>query len=161
VSAVVVDRFVVPRFVTAGAAETWGRGDRLPEETRTVLQQRGLIAAVLVVSQNCRFCNDSAEFYRELVSLKQTTNGRFETIFVGFHKDDAKAFLTTNRLPAEDLRSTPQDLRKKVRGTPTLLIVDQTGLIRGAWMGRLSSRQERDVVSAATGTLQKIGGDVQ
>jgi hypothetical protein len=158
VTGVTLDRYVLRRNVQADPRPGYRQGQRLSGPMRDLIGQRTAVTALLVVSQNCRFCLDSVGFYRDLVALRsQVEPARFQTLFIGFQEEDAKAFLAKNQLPTDDLRATPTGLSEHVLGTPTLLVVDGNGLIIGAWTGRLSRGQEKDVISTVTAVAKNFG----
>ena len=151
VSGVVVERYVIQRFVKQPDTGEYRQGQRLTGDMGTIVNSKSArVTAVVVVSQRCKFCQESVDFYRRLVALPDVREGRVQILFMGYHAEDAKAFLVTHQLPVDDLRATPSDLRAKVQGTPTVLIVDRNGLIMGAWKGKLNSNQERNVFTTVS-----------
>jgi hypothetical protein len=159
VTIVLLERFVVQRLSSAPQAvesQVYRVGDELTGGLRDLIEPSGTAVAIMVVSQNCRFCTDSVGFYRQLTSIESTgPQNSFRTVFVGLlGNDDGRNFVARNNLPAAAVKPTPPDLRERVRGTPTLILVDGAGRIHGSWLGRLSADQERLVVSRIHGILE-------
>ena len=102
---------------------------------------------VMALKHGCHFCAESAEFYRRLnkdgVVRKQT---RFIAVLPG-SRPDSQGYLNRENVNVDEIKQT--DLRLiGVRGTPTLLLVNNEGVITQSWVGKLSPERERDVISA-------------
>jgi len=100
---------------------------------------------VLALSTTCHYCEESAPFYREL--LKKQSNGAWQSIVLFPQSLD----LGTSYVRAHDF-SSPMILSSNysllgVSGTPTLVLVDETGTVVDIWIGRLSIQEEADVAS--------------
>ena len=109
---------------------------------------------VLVLRQGCRFVSDSSEFYRRLA--KTTASNRHTRLLAVLPDDleDSQRYLKEQRVPIPELRQASlSDVR--VRGTPTLMLVDREGVITKSWVGRLSPESEAEVIDAVTGTIPR------
>jgi hypothetical protein len=102
---------------------------------------------VLAVSTSCHYCSESAPFYRRLAA-ELPRHGVHLTVLLPQEVSEGRSYLQHLGVPAADIRQAP--LRElKIRGTPTLLLVDDRGIIRGVWEGKLSSDAEQNVLQAA------------
>ena len=103
---------------------------------------------MLVLKKGCHFCEDSAPFYQRLV-MQQKQSGSHAAIVAVFPDaaDAAKEVVQSEGLAVEAISGVPLE-RLNVSGTPTLLLVDRTGIVLKAWMGMLSPRQELEVIKA-------------
>jgi thioredoxin-related protein len=103
---------------------------------------------MLVLRKGCHFCEDSAPFYQRLVT-QQRQSGSHASIVAVFPDpaDVAKEVVQSEGLAVEAISGVPLE-RLNVNGTPTLLLVDRTGMVLKAWMGVLSPRQELEVMRA-------------
>ncbi|SRR5258708_27624164 len=98
---------------------------------------------VLALSTNCRFCTESAPFYRELT--KEAKEKQVHTIAIFPQSvQDASAYLKNEGLEVDEIRQTPLSAIQ-VSGTPTLLLIDPTGTVQGVWIGKLLAEKEKDV----------------
>lgn len=101
---------------------------------------------VLVVQKGCHFCSESAPFYQRLV---QEAVGRKDIhLIVALPQDvnEGRQYLNDLGVHISDVKQvSPPSLG--VRGTPTLLLVDKTGLVTDVWAGRLQADQEAAVLS--------------
>jgi hypothetical protein len=104
---------------------------------------------VLVLSTRCKFCTDSMPFYRRIAAA---STGRSDIELISLFPQDpttAAEYLKQNGLALHRVVQVSLDALK-VRCTPTLLLVDNAGILVDRWRGRLSSDQEREV-------LRKLG----
>ncbi len=103
------------------------------------------VNVVLFLSSTCHFCEASVPFYSRLLSEHQQGESRITPVFaisaeprevLGQHfKVEHLDFDQIYQIP------TPNDL---LRGTPTLMIVDNHGIILRAVMGQVPTSREDD-----------------
>jgi peroxiredoxin len=99
---------------------------------------------VLALSTNCHYCTESADFYREL-SLQ--CHQRHIPIIAVLPQEvtASRSYLTDEGVTVDEIRKVQlSDLR--VDGTPTLVIVDDGGVVKKVWVGKLSSSKEKEVL---------------
>ncbi|HEY0876351.1 MAG TPA: hypothetical protein VGD94_22955 [Vicinamibacterales bacterium] len=102
-----------------------------------------------VVSTSCRFCDASMPFYRQLASEDVGSEG-WSLVFVGIEAPaDVTSYLEANGVPAVSVVQLTPSLA--IRGTPTLLVVDASGHILGAWSGVLDEQQQNEVRTLIAG----------
>jgi hypothetical protein len=108
----VVAYAVADRYILEPSIEPPG-GYRPGDVLTATPDQVGLVArsglsALVVVSNSCRFCSESAPFYRELTALEKTYPAdKFRTVFLGMTgAADAEAFVAAHRLDARSIRAT-------------------------------------------------------
>jgi len=116
-------------------AKLRARGDALAKGT-----------AIAAMSSSCIFCAESGGFYRRLISAidRKAPRGR---IFFAFDLHDTKArqFLSKLGLPKDRYQAADfQSLG--IRNTPTLLIIDEAGRVRSAWIGKLTQSEEDQIL---------------
>jgi hypothetical protein len=100
---------------------------------------------LIALSTNCHFCSESAPFYQRIIGEAGMRNG-FSSI-AAFPQDAKQSAdfldkygIRVNRV----VQCSPESIG--IRGTPTLVIVDNHGIVKKAWIGRLSVQQEADVM---------------
>jgi len=104
---------------------------------------------VLALSTTCQFCTESAGFYKELVKKCQEQHIKVVAVFPQ-PQEQAKAYLDGEGVSVDAIRrSSLPDIQ--ILGTPTLLVVDDTGTVKAIWMGKLPSSSEQQVL-ASVGT---------
>ena len=103
---------------------------------------------VMALDSDCVFCQQSMPFYRRLLEADRADT----QIVVATSPDDSAIidYLSTERVnPDTVVFVEPGTL--PVPGTPTLLLVDDQGLITHAWVGLLDDYREAEVISSLFG----------
>lgn len=99
---------------------------------------------ILAISTQCHFCRDSEPFYKELAARSQ---GHFRIIAVLPQPlTEAQSYVQQSIAPSVEVVSSQMD-SIGVRGTPTLLLVDGSGKVKQAWVGKLDDRGQQQVQS--------------
>lgn len=100
---------------------------------------------LLVLQRGCRFCDESAPFYRRLTEeLSAKPKTRMVAVLPSA-PEETKQYLEEKKIEIPDVRQlAPRSLG--VAGTPTLLLVDNNGVVVNEWRGKLSSEQEQSVI---------------
>jgi hypothetical protein len=102
---------------------------------------------ILALSSTCHFCTDSAPFYQRLVN--ERGNARLVAVLPQ-PINDGKDYLDRLGVAVDEVRQAPLG-SINVRGTPTLLLVNDRGVVVREWMGRLPAEQETEVLSKVRG----------
>ena len=105
-------------------------------------------ALVVAVSPTCHFCNDSLPFYKRLVD-ERNQKGSAVKFVAAVPTDDAKApesdkFVNAGVKPDNVVHIDFSSI--KVPGTPTLMLVDNTGKVLNVWVGKLDDGGEKEVL---------------
>jgi hypothetical protein len=100
---------------------------------------------LLALSNKCHFCSESAPFYKKLAeNVAARKDVRVIAVFPQT-ADEGKKYLDDLGVSVADVRQAPPG-SLGVKGTPTVMIVDKTGTVKQAWMGRLSVERESEVL---------------
>ena len=103
---------------------------------------------LFVLSSRCRFCTASLPFYKDLL-VRSEQRQRTRMIAVGNEKASVLSeYLGGAGLAFDTVIALREDVALKTRGTPTLILVDRNGVVRGFWEGLLSAEREKDVLKA-------------
>lgn len=97
---------------------------------------------ILALSNTCHFCSESAPFYKRLASNHTSTKliaALPQTV------DKGEKYLNELGVDVDEVRQTSLD-SVGVGGTPTLLLIDNTGTVKDIWVGRLPAEQEAQVL---------------
>jgi hypothetical protein len=101
---------------------------------------------LLGISTQCRFCEDSVPFYQTLRRTASQSRKRVVLVCASSEPTErVRGFLERNGLRPDAIIVPPQDV--PLLATPTLTLIDSSGKIVAAWVGRLSPAQERKVLS--------------
>jgi hypothetical protein len=107
---------------------------------------------VMALSSTCRFCTDSAPFYQRLVQVREKNpNLRLVALF--------PQTISVSRSYLQELGVNVDEVKQStfdsfgVTGTPTLILVNDRGIVEESWRGRLIPEKEAEVLSRLqTGT---------
>jgi len=101
---------------------------------------------VLALRIDCPYCTESAPLYRRLVTAVSTPKSFVPVAVFDEPPAESKAYLSRLNIPINDVRQA--DLKKlAVRGTPTLMLVNQDGVVTDVWFGKLGTYRESLLLS--------------
>jgi hypothetical protein len=101
---------------------------------------------LIVTKSDCSFCRASYPFYRRLLSERERIGKPVRIVMFAPRGDIAGSseLLRTHGLKPDALVPyTPRDL--KVRVTPTLVLVDQSGRVVDVWLGQAEPADQADI----------------
>jgi hypothetical protein len=109
---------------------------------------------VLAISTACHFCKESKPFYRRL----QAEVGKEIKIIAALPQPlaEAKEYLTEAGVHVDDIRQVTLS-SLGVRGTPTMLLVNNKGNVINVWTGKLQPTEEDQVLSALRAATENKG----
>jgi thiol-disulfide isomerase/thioredoxin len=110
---------------------------------------RGTVAIAMTTS--CLYCRASAPFYRELLMKVRGFAGRVRTVAVMPGSEDAAVHYLQDALLLKFDKVVQHLPGLDVAATPTLLVVDEQGVVRRAWIGLLKPPAENEVMAAVCG----------
>lgn len=101
---------------------------------------------VLYLSTTCRYCNESSPFYKRLVE-KYSDDKNVKLIAVLPQSVDvAKEHLKSLGVNINDVYNS-QLTSIGVSATPTLLLVNESGVVSDMWRGKLTDERETEVLN--------------
>jgi peroxiredoxin len=100
---------------------------------------------VLYVSATCHFCTESSPFYQRLVK-ENSSNGVTLLAVLPQSVEESKAYLKAQDINITQVYNTSL-ASIGVRATPTLLLVDEDGVVAESWRGKLTADQEAEVLN--------------
>lgn len=105
---------------------------------------------VVLLSTHCRFCRESAPLYRQLSAAAAGNSASASFIVLTFEPiDQMKAFLDRLGIGASEVAVVPDSLGARV--TPTMLLVDQRGVVVDAMVGELPRASEQNPIKFLRG----------
>ena len=141
-SALLVKKFFFQRtqnaeYQIAPEARLTITGINWADSERTVL---------LALSKECKYCSESAEFYRRLAAgIASQTNTRLIAVF-SEKESEAEAYLKQLEVPIKELRYVSRS-SLGIKSVPTLAILDRNGVVTDMWVGKLSPLKESALMS--------------
>jgi thiol-disulfide isomerase/thioredoxin len=115
---------------------------------------------LLAISSTCHFCSESAPFYQRLSEQRRN----FQFIAVSHETvGESQKYLNQLSVSVDKVMQVPFE-SLGIRGTPTLMLVDNNGIVTDVWVGKLASGDEDAVMSrlqkvAATGASHNASSD--
>lgn len=112
---------------------------------------------LLILSQGCGFCTESAPFYQRLTRELKSRAGIQVVAVLPQSLSNSQQYLNDLNVSVAEIRQAQLDTIG-VSGTPTLVLVDKAGLVKEAWVGKLTDDKETEVLSRLQcDTSQKCG----
>jgi peroxiredoxin len=100
---------------------------------------------VLALSTQCHFCTESAPFFRQ---LSEKPGKAFKIVAVlPQSATEAQEYLKRQGIHVDQLSQMPLE-KVGVAGTPTMLLIDQSGIVRKSWVGKLNAQQQGEALKA-------------
>jgi hypothetical protein len=101
---------------------------------------------VFVLQAGCHFCSESGGFYQRLVQQRASFGDTRLVAVLPQGLDDSRKYLRKIGFAADEIRrSSLSDVG--VRGTPTLFLVNGSGMITDVWDGKLSPAREDNLIA--------------
>ena len=99
---------------------------------------------ILAISSSCHFCTESAPFYKKLAQNKGDTR---LVALLPQSVEEGKKYLERLGVSVDEVRQSSLD-QIGVHGTPSLLLVDSSGVVKNFWVGKLPADKEVTVLDA-------------
>jgi peroxiredoxin len=100
---------------------------------------------LMVLSTNCHYCTESAPFYQKLAQEKTKHTDVGLLAVLPQSVEESRKYLDEHDVRVDEVRQvSPGALN--VSGTPTLILVDQSGSVIESWVGKLSPEKEGEVL---------------
>lgn len=101
---------------------------------------------LLVLSDRCHFCTESAPFYKRLAAERAARGGARLVALLPQGVDAGRAYLNGLGVAADDVKQA-QPGAVGAGGTPTLILVNDRGEVTESWVGRLPPDGEEAVLA--------------
>src|ERR1035437_4410881 len=146
-SAVLIKVYLLPAPAAQrpqALAET-GVGTSLKSKLPGVDWSKNGRTLVLAISTQCHFCKDSTPFYRK---LQEEVGKSLKTVAaVPQTVSEAEQYLNGEGVHVDQVQQV-NFATLGVRGTPTLLLVNKSGVVTKVWNGKVQPEQEQQVLAA-------------
>ena len=144
-SVVLVKRFILSSDEpTSSAANELSPGNQVPVEGIEWVKSGHTL--LLVLQKGCRYCTESAPFYQRLIKETANRNDVKLIVLVPQSVTEGKQYLDEIGVGINDIRQVSPS-QVKVRGTPTLILVNESGVAVDVWKGKLPPEAEAQVLS--------------
>lgn len=146
IGVVLVKNYLLPNTAQLSPQIAAGTKISLPETDWSQNKQTMLV----VLQKGCHFCSESAQFYQRLA---KETAGRSDVRLVAVlpqQTSDSKQYLNDLGVPIDDVKQASLT-SVGVRGTPTLILVNDKGAVTDSWVGKLPNSKEAEVLNRLLG----------
>jgi hypothetical protein len=107
----------------------------------------------LVITDTCKYCTDSAPFYRQLAEMR----GQYKlkmTVITLDRSDEGQKYINSLGITVDEVKQFGDKSIGTVR-TPTIILADGSGIVTGVWSGKLTSAKEMEVLDKLKGVSPK------
>jgi thioredoxin-related protein len=101
---------------------------------------------LLVLSNTCKYCTESAPFYQRLAQERARRDSFHLTAVLPQSVDDGRKYLSGLGVSIDEVKQLSAGTLR-IRGTPTLLLINSAGVVTDEWMGKLPPETEAEVLS--------------
>jgi thioredoxin-related protein len=108
---------------------------------------------LLALSTNCKFCTESAPFYRRLVAETASAKNLHIAAIFPQSVEESRTYLSNLGVAVADVQQlSGQSL--EVRATPTLILLNEKGAVLESWTGKVSASDEQAVVATVLANIK-------
>lgn len=139
-----------PAVRAARPVPEYSQGDSMPQAAKLGLPPADYTLLIFLRS-TCRYCTESMPFYSKLKEVRD--RGAVSVRLAALAAEPPEildGYLSAHKVAVDSTiaLSPAQFSEFRVRGTPTLILVDRENVVRRAWIGLLNPAQEAEVLSA-------------
>jgi thioredoxin-related protein len=99
---------------------------------------------LLVLQKGCHFCSESMPFYKTLVEKSKEKGVKLIAVLPN-SREESLQYLKENGVEIQEIKQAQLN-SINVRGTPTLILVNDKGEVANSWIGKLPSQKETEVI---------------
>lgn len=144
VALIIVGNFVASKWRTKREIATLTTGSKV---SLSGVKWEDGTTLVLALQRGCRFCEESASFYRRLWQQRSGSEPRMIAVVPGDKAEVGKYLNELGVVVDGMVNASLADIH--VSATPTLVLVDRSGRVSNVWIGKLDSNRENDVIERA------------
>src|SRR5205085_2453370 len=100
---------------------------------------------VLAVAKDCKYCTDSARFYRRLIEDFATRNDIQIVVLFPESTAEGRWYLNTLGIAIEESHQAHLS-SYGIKNVPTLALLDRNGVVNNVWVGKLPPKTESEVM---------------
>jgi|SRR5690348_3921962 len=138
VAGVLLKRTVFPGPPNVAAMPRINAGERI--EIPNINWAQNKKSLVFFLKKDCPYCTASAPLYKQLIEDAAKRKVKCVAVLPN-SPEEARNYLQYLDLQIENVQTSPL-APFKVTGTPTILYVDEAGIVRSAWFGAQTGREQ-------------------
>ena len=105
---------------------------------------------LIALNTNCSYCRESLPFYRKLVLANGLANESLRVVAVFPNKAEEVARYAKENDLLFDAIADLQFSRYKISGTPTMILVNNSGEVNNFWVGKLPDIEADRLIRSLT-----------
>ncbi len=148
--AVLLGIVLIKNYVLTGPKPNAPGPPTIPAGTKLSVQDVDWAAKkrtmLMVLSNTCHFCTESADFYKKLAQERAKHDDARIIAVLPQDVGAGQAYLNKLGVPVDEVRQLSLDTIG-VRATPTLILVDDKGVVTESWVGKLPAEKESEVLN--------------
>jgi hypothetical protein len=160
---VLTKKYLLPRALTATAQSAQVQSSSTDKQRNPLIPPGTQISlpgidftksnrtVLLALQIGCHFCSESAPFYQKIQQQKNQ-NVRLVAVLPQSIEDSRTYLQGLGVSPIEVAQATLASIR--VSGTPTLLLLNQNGIVTDSWVGKLPDSEVAKVINRINETAQ-------
>lgn len=138
VAGLLIKRVGFPQQPIARSVPSISAGERL--NLRDVDWKQNKKSLVFFLKKDCHYCTSSAALYHQLLDDATKRNVRCIAVLPD-SLEDARKYLQYLELPFENIYTGPVE-DNTISGTPTVVFVDEGGIVKSVWIGAQGKREK-------------------
>ena len=144
VALIIVGNFVASKWRTKRNVDTLTIGSKV---SLSGVKWEDGSTLVLALQRGCRYCDESAPFYRRLWQQRSGSDPRMIAVVPGDKAEVGKYLNELGVVVDGVVNASLSDIH--ISATPTLVLVDRSGRVSNVWVGKLDSNRENEVIQRA------------
>jgi hypothetical protein len=152
-SAVLVKVFLLPQSAPAPGRPQPQAGMNIKQSLPGVDWAKNKRTLVLAISTQCHYCTESAPFFQR-IQKERATDLKLVAVLPQA-VDESRKYLEGEGVQVDDVKQAPV-ASIGVTGTPTMLLVNASGVVTNIWVGKLEPGQQGQVLDVLMNV--KAGG---
>lgn len=101
---------------------------------------------VMYLSTKCRYCTESASFYKKIIEANKSGNVKLIAVLPQ-DENEAREYFQKLGLQIDEVRQSSALMTIGIRATPSLLIANDEGIVTDYWIGKLDPEREEQVIT--------------
>ena len=149
--AVLLGAVLVNKYLLSSNQPSQSEGRQIQPGTKVELpgvawgnSRRSLL---MVLSTTCRYCTESAPFYQRLAAEQAQHPDLNLVAVLPQSPEESQKYLSDHGITVNDVKHAPP-ASVGATGTPTLILVDNSGAVLNSWIGKLPESVETEVINA-------------
>jgi peroxiredoxin len=148
--AILLGIVLVKNYLLAGPKQDPSVPPTIPAGTRISLQDVNWAAKkrtlLMALSDTCRYCTESGDFYKKLAQERAKHDDVRIIAVLPQDVSAGQAYLNKLGFSVDEVRQSPLDA-VGVKATPTLILIDDKGVVTASWVGKLPPDKETEVIN--------------